>query len=363
MDEMQLSWYQALQLMALGPCLFVPFFLAVTARHLSQIAVPVLYFLSLACSFLLPLSNPLAISDRLQTLLLIGASAAPAASFLLIVQCMMNRVPQALYWLILAVPLIGGGQLVYATSLTEKELCIYDHLCTTPRTFMNLYDIFSISLVCLLTVLIYRRLESKEHLPDAHWRAQRKYALVLALVALNLALLGLDWMEISGYTDADRVRLSRVVVHIGFIYLALTLLFRLFDRPVELAYERIPTLKPAGPSVKDAALAAEIRKLFAEEKPYRDMGLNRAKLARRLAVTEAVLSSAVNKCFEESVSMLINRYRVEETKERLVHEKSPITAIAFEVGFSSIPSFNRVFKQFCAMSPSEYRQSHARHPS
>ena len=48
-----------------------------------------------------------------------------------------------------------------------------------------------------------------------------------------------------------------------------------------------------------------------------------------------------------------------EAKARLAAETTPVTVIAFEVGFSSIPSFNRVFRQFCDMSPSEWRQRNA----
>jgi two-component system response regulator YesN len=46
---------------------------------------------------------------------------------------------------------------------------------------------------------------------------------------------------------------------------------------------------------------------------------------------------------------------VEEAKGRLIGEETPITTIAFDVGFNSIPSFNRVFKHITGLSPSEYR--------
>jgi AraC-like DNA-binding protein len=46
---------------------------------------------------------------------------------------------------------------------------------------------------------------------------------------------------------------------------------------------------------------------------------------------------------------------VEEAKQRLSDEETAVTVIAFEVGFSSIASFNRVFKGLTGMSPSAYR--------
>ena len=178
---------------------------------------------------------------------------------------------------------------------------------------------------------------------------------MLALIALNLALLGINFVRITGHADREHALLAKTVVRMGFIYLTLTFIFRMFDKPVELAYERVPHMKPTEPSEKDQALAAQVRALFTEQKLHRNMNLDRNQLARKLAVTEGTLSRVINSCFHENVSMLVNQYRVEEAKERLSRENVPITTIAFEVGFSSIPSFNRVFKQMTDMSPSQYR--------
>jgi AraC-like DNA-binding protein len=359
MNDTLLSWYQALQLLALGPCLFMLFFLCVAVRDPKKVLVPVLYFLCLSCSFILPLGDLFSFSDAVQAMLLLGISAAPALSFLLIVQFMTGRMPKAPYWAILAVPLIGGGQIAHATVMTQGEVCIYEHLCTQPFMFRKLYDIFSASLTCLLTLLMYRRLnvpEAKEH----PWQVLQKYALVLALLTLNLALLGIDLAQMTDVADLEHARLAKTVVRIGFIYLVLTSMFRVFDRPLDLAYERVPSMRPKAPSDQDRTLSARVSEFFAQEKPHRDMDLSREKLARRLGVTESVLSRVVNQCFGENVSMLVNRYRVEEAKVRLAGETTAITVIAFEVGFSSIPSFNRVFKALAGLSPTEYRQQSKR---
>jgi AraC-like DNA-binding protein len=355
MDETLLSWYQALQLLALGPCLFMIFFLCVAGRKAGQIAVPLLYFLSLTCGFLLPLRDLLGLNEQLHAVLLIGASAAPAISFLLIVQFMTGRLPGPSYWFILAVPLIGGSQFIYATVVTDAEVCIFEHLCTQPLMLLRLYDIFGISLTCLLTLFIYRRIDRTADSSPLR-QTRQKYALVLALVALNLALLCIDLAQIAGYADLQHARLAKTVVHIGFIYLVLTSVFRVFDRMVEIDYARVPSIQPPAPSERDLALKARICDALDREKLYRDMELGREKLARRLAVNETMLSRVVNQCFHENVSMLINHYRVEEAKARLASESVPITVIAFEAGFSSIPSFNRVFRQRTRMSPSQWRQ-------
>ncbi len=349
-----LTWYQALQLLALGPCLFMLFFLCIAARKFSQIFVPVLYFLSLICSFSLPLIDIFTTHADVRGILLMGESLTPALSFLLIMQFIWDRIPALPYWTILSIPLIGGSSIVYATLITNGELCIYDNLCTEPVIFKELYEIFSASLTFLLTMVVIRQRlaqPSNDTLPQK----RNKYALVLALIVLNLALLAIDLAEIGGYVNAERAMLAIVVVRIGFIYLVLTSVFRVFDRSFEIDYERIPHMRPQETSERDLALAEKIRVLLVQDKLYRSMELSRSSLALRLAITEHQLSRIINQCFSQNFSTLVNHYRILEAKDRLAKEETAITVIAFEVGFSSIPSFNRVFKNTVGISPSEHR--------
>jgi len=357
MDDILFTWYQALQLLALGPCLFMLFFLCVTARRTSQILVPALYFLSLTCSFCLPLLDIVTAPMEMRGLLLMGESLTPAFSFLLIMQFIAGRVPPLLYWSILAVPLAGGSSLIYVMLIDKGELCIYqDQLCTEPAMFKQLYEIFSSSLTFLLTVFIYNR--KAADMDGNPYQRQHKYALIVALIALNLALLAINLAQISGHAAESHAAMAVTIVRIGFIYLVLTSVFRVFDRSFQFAYERVPHLKPSMPSPDDLALAERIRALLVQEKLYRSMELSREKLAAKLAVSEHHLSRVINQCLDQNFSMLINFYRVQEAKERLASETTAITVIAFEVGFSSIPSFNRVFKQMVELSPSEYRSKY-----
>ncbi len=357
MDTTILSWYQALQLLALGPCLFMIFFLCVTARHPSKVIVPALYFLSLSCSFLLPLTDALGLGTRIHGVLFMGESLTPALSFLLIIQFITGNIPSLIYWSILAVPLVGGSSIIYAMLISKGEVCLGDNICTGAVVFKTLYEIFSASLTFLLTVIIYHRLMLE--VDNNSSERKNKYALIIALIMLNLSLLAIELLQISGHVQADSADNAITVVRIGFIYLVLTSFFRVFDHSVEIDFERVPTIKPVGPSPRDMQLADNIRKLLADDKIYRSMDLNRDSLAKKLAVTENQLSRVINQCFQQNFSMLVNQRRVEEAKERLSKEKTAITVIAFEVGFSSIPSFNRVFKAFSGVSPTEYRSKNS----
>lgn len=358
MQSLLLTWYQALQLVALGPCLFVIFFLCVTARNFSKIVVPVLYFISLACNFIFPLGDLLGFSDVLQEVLMVGKSVTSALSFLLIIEFITGNMPALAYWLVLAVPLVGGGTINHvASAYSGGEICIDEHLCAAPLIFRQLYEIFSACLIFLLTIVMYQRIGRATE--SNTYTERSKYAIILSVIILNLVIVALRLLYVSGNADIERMETSTTVVMIGFIYLALTYIFRVFDRSFEIAYERVPTIIESKPTERDIQLAESVRKLMSQEKLYHTMELSREMLAKKLAVTENQLSRVINRFFSQNFNMLVNGYRIEEAKGRLVMEDTAITTIAFEVGFSSIPSFNRVFKQVTGLSPTEYRSKNS----
>lgn len=51
----------------------------------------------------------------------------------------------------------------------------------------------------------------------------------------------------------------------------------------------------------------------------------------------------------------INELRVRDAKQLLEAGEMPISEIAFEVGFESLRSFNRVFYKQTGMTPTDYR--------
>jgi AraC-like DNA-binding protein/ligand-binding sensor protein len=58
----------------------------------------------------------------------------------------------------------------------------------------------------------------------------------------------------------------------------------------------------------------------------------------------------------ESYVRHLNRIRVEKAKEQLLHRESRVTDVALRSGFESIPNFNRVFRSFEKMSPTDFRK-------
>jgi len=93
-------------------------------------------------------------------------------------------------------------------------------------------------------------------------------------------------------------------------------------------------------------------------KPYLKSDLKISELADALSVPYYHLSQLINKEFSTNFYDFINNYRVEEAKKLLIEDSRnfKILAIAFEVGFNSKATFNRVFKNLTNHTPSEFKE-------
>ena len=93
-------------------------------------------------------------------------------------------------------------------------------------------------------------------------------------------------------------------------------------------------------------------------KPYLKSDLKISELADSLTVPYYQLSQLINDEFLVNFYDFINKYRVEEAKKLLIEDRNnyKILAIAYEVGFNSKATFNRVFKKFTDLTPSEFKE-------
>ncbi len=90
---------------------------------------------------------------------------------------------------------------------------------------------------------------------------------------------------------------------------------------------------------------------------WRDPDLSLVELARRLGTNTGHLSKALNEGLGESFSGLIGRLRVEWVQATLrdLSDDRDLLTIAFDAGFSSKASFNRVFKAVTGQTPTKFR--------
>jgi AraC-like DNA-binding protein len=348
---------QALQLVGLVPSLFVTVFLLTLLGRNRQVVIPIFYFLALAASFVLPLTElyeSTAGAARLNAGLLLGESTLAAFCFLLVMQFILGRVPPAPYWLVLAIPIIGGSPMIYA-GIMAREICLSPRACYDVESIKSLYHIFASALVFLLLIYYASRAQG---ISGSDTARRHKYWLMVVLILLHLLVLAADLGRLSGRLSFDEAQFTVTVLRLSFIYLVLTSLFRVFYPA--LAGEAMQYVRAYHPEL-DHRHVEKITSLLEKDRVYREMRLNRAALAAMVGISEYHLSRVINGHFKKNFNELINGYRIEEAKRRLTGEPGQqVTVIGFETGFNSIASFNRVFKEMTGMSPTEYRSANNR---
>ncbi len=92
------------------------------------------------------------------------------------------------------------------------------------------------------------------------------------------------------------------------------------------------------------------------EKHYADFDLDLNKVSRALDLPRHQLSSVINRQSANSFSQYVIGIRIQKARELLQHDpETKISAIAYEVGFRSISSFNTNFRQREGVSPKVFR--------
>ncbi len=165
--------------------------------------------------------------------------------------------------------------------------------------------------------------------------------------------------------DSDYIA---VILTVGFVYyLSFSILYEpglfLVIRTRSRFFKyRKSTLPPE----QSIVLQDQLLQLLEKEKPFLDHKLSLPELAQKLRISPNLLSQLINERLGKSFHGLLNEYRLREVKSKLrdSHEdKKTLLALAFEAGFQSKASFNRIFKQSEGLTPSEYKRKYRSQPT
>ena len=94
---------------------------------------------------------------------------------------------------------------------------------------------------------------------------------------------------------------------------------------------------------------AFIKENFAEQ-------IDRERLAVAVDMSPDHLGRTFKQYTGEKISSYLNRLRIDQAKRELLESDKKIIDIAFEVGFESLRTFNKVFHNLVGISPSSYRK-------
>ncbi|MES2377062.1 MAG: ABC transporter permease [Bacteroidota bacterium] len=156
-------------------------------------------------------------------------------------------------------------------------------------------------------------------------------------------------------------------LYILLMALIITMAARALLRP-EISAESAatPILKPLLPTdLREKGIW--LKKVVKENHYYQDPELTLSSLAEKLDLHTHELSRILNTVLKKSFTDFVNEYRVQAAARKMQdpgYNHITLLGIAFESGFNSQSSFNRVFKQVTGKSPLEYKNNLKKeHPS
>lgn len=108
------------------------------------------------------------------------------------------------------------------------------------------------------------------------------------------------------------------------------------------------------------AIKEKIIEYFETNKPYLDDYFNLKQLSASLNIQSYQISQVINQKLNRNFFDLVNHYKVEEAKTRLINNNGnhTIEGIGYDCGFGSKTSFFSIFKKYTGLSPLEYIKKH-----
>ena len=107
-------------------------------------------------------------------------------------------------------------------------------------------------------------------------------------------------------------------------------------------------------------LLKKIINIMEVEKIYRQPDLTINGLAIELAIPKHYISQIINEQLDSGFLDFVNRYRVEEAKEKLqdvAYQSLSILAIGQQVGFKAKSTFYAAFKKYTKHTPAAFRRA------
>lgn len=259
------------------------------------------------------------------------------------------------------VPVVIQGLFYWVVTFQSYQFKYYTwfHI-HQPYTYRVEYDGTWLSMVIYLTLAIVHVNKYQLWLQNNYSNTTQKMLNWLKISLGILALVCIAWL-FEAYLrdfrntyyqyDLSTNLLCLVIYCIGFIgikQVAVDLVFVPDENQV---------ISPKAIAKADDRIVASIENILKVEKLYLNPELTIADLAKRLDLPAKTVSFNINAAFNKPFNSYINAFRVDEVKARLQSsdvEKFTLLGIAFESGFNSKTSFNRIFKEFTGSSPSDF---------
>ena len=109
---------------------------------------------------------------------------------------------------------------------------------------------------------------------------------------------------------------------------------------------------------RKSAIVQKILDHFDQNQVYLNCDYDLETLSRELHLSRHHISESINDELDISFLELLNKYRLDEVKKRIMrrdNHKYTLLGIAFDSGFNSKATFNRIFKKYTGFTPSGFK--------
>lgn len=197
---------------------------------------------------------------------------------------------------------------------------------------------------------------------------------LIAYFIFILVDIGLTIMKLTIGAQYDKMW-GAYLANLGLVYYIS--IYGFYNRPITILDFEISKKLPA----EDLNEPVEERQSFSAEeiknwkltiqtylettKPYLNPELRLSELAQHFEVNISHLSTLINLCFSQNFNDLINAYRIELFLQKISSgqlKHFTLMSLAYDSGFNSKTTFNRAFKKYTGLTPSEFLKKTEKRP-
>lgn len=225
-------------------------------------------------------------------------------------------------------------------------------------------NILTVAFMIVALIAIWRLMKTYRAHLDATSSAAMDYDpiwlrnLIVALVISSLIFGGLEiadtFMRVS-YNAAFPFQVLAILV---IAWIAIEAVWRLNHNFPKLSGQKDNPNPSLETRAQDCAINGEkLREKVIAENWHLEPRLSIRQVAARMGTNETYISRALNQGLGKSFNTFINGLRVDHAKSLIQSNDGSFLNIAFDSGFNSKATFNRVFRQQTGQTPTQFKKS------
>jgi len=242
----------------------------------------------------------------------------------------------------------------------------YHSVYTYP--FENYFKIFSFFIYLIASLYLVRSYQKR--ILDTYASLDKvtlQWLYQLLLILLVVYSISYAESYVHEFFDYHPFHVGHWLPAITVYWLGWTVLLRNPLEKVELLpVENVPihqAIQPETTRLLDSATlkstSEALTKKMEIEKLYRNPTLKLSDLSASMNLPVKTLSYVINAGLNKNFYDFVNTYRVSEFQKRIKEEANAhlsLLGVAYDCGFNSKATFNRIFKKFTGVSPSAYQR-------